>query len=159
MSDKFKKEIGTADVDRLQMRLWSNRPGKVDEFGMPIYTTQQSQKDETDINKVIRRYTRTGTIERVSKFEAKFGDATGGDFRDALELVTNAKESFYELPSNIRKRFDNDPGKLLAFMEDPLNRDEAITLGIIDETWTAATDGLGEHVPEGGNVVEKPPEE
>lgn len=36
------------------------------------------------------------------------------------------------LPAELRKRFRNDPGMLLAFLEDPQNRAEAESLGLVD---------------------------
>jgi len=36
------------------------------------------------------------------------------------------------LPAQLRVRFDHDPVKLLEFLENDQNRDEAIQLGLID---------------------------
>lgn len=36
------------------------------------------------------------------------------------------------LPPEIRTRFDNDPGKLIDFVADPDNRQEAQELGIVN---------------------------
>ena len=36
------------------------------------------------------------------------------------------------LPAKIRARFDHDPNALLQFLNDPINRDEAIEIGLID---------------------------
>lgn len=137
-----------------EMRLFCIRPGKVDKDGNPLYFTEQSHKDQCDINNIIRKYDKTGVITHVSKFEGQFGDMTGLDFKDCQDKVIGAKRMFDELPSPIRKRFNNSPYDLLLFMEDPGNREEAISLGIINPDWTPETDGLGEHVPEGGNKVE-----
>lgn len=147
-------EDGESKTDQ-EMRLHCQRPGKSDTDGKPIYYTEQNHKDECDVNKIIRKYDKTGLITHISKIEAKFGDMTGGDFKEAHDLVINAKRMFDELPSNIRNRFKNNPEELLTFMEDPENRDEAIELGLIDKAWTPETDGLGEHVPEGGNVTKE----
>ena len=131
---------------KVNMRQWCQRPGEVDEKGNPLYVTQQDHKNRCDINRVIRRYTRTGTIQHVSTFEKQFGDVTGIDFKSAMDLTVAAQQTFDELPAYVRKEFQNDPGKLLEFMEKPENRERAIELGLIDQTWTPETDGLGEHI-------------
>jgi hypothetical protein len=38
------------------------------------------------------------------------------------------------LPANIRSRFDNDPAKLIDFMENPANREEAESLGLVNKS-------------------------
>ena len=127
------------------------RPGKRDENG-PIYFTEQSHKNQCDINKIIDKYDKTGIIKHVSSFEGKFGDLTGVDFKMMQDKVANARSMFQELPSNIRKEFDNDPGRLLEFMENPDNRKKAEELGIVDKAWTEESDGIGEHVKDGKHV-------
>ncbi len=134
------------------MREFCQRPGRVDDKGNTVYFTEQAHKDACDVNKIVRKYDKTGLISHVSKIEAQFGDVTGVDFKDAMDLITNANFMFDQLPADIRKRFNNDPRYLLTFMEDENNRDEAIALGIIDARWTPETDGLGEHIAEGDNV-------
>lgn len=147
MSLKFREKFGVeTEVSRAEMRAWSLRPGRKDEHGAIQYTTQQQHKDECDINNIIRKYDKTGLIKHVARFEAKFGDFTGLDFRQMQQTVIDAKNQFAQLPMEIRKRFDNNPEKLIEFMEHPENRDEAIKLGLIDANWTPETDGLGEHV-------------
>ena len=149
MSDAYKEKL---DKDgTVNMRSWCQRPGKKDENGYPIYMTQQHQKEQCDINLIIKRATAGEVITHVNTFEEQFGDATGADFKDAMDFVTNAQNAFNELPSKIRARFDNNAEKLLQFMEDPGNREEAISLGLIDKDRSIDTDGLGEHVD--GKVV------
>lgn len=93
---------------------------------------EQSHKAACDINKIVRRFQKTGAIEHQTKHEARYDDMTGTDFHTAMNLVTNAQTMFNELPANVRKRMDNDPGKFLDFVQDPANKAEAIELGIMD---------------------------
>lgn len=120
-----------------------------DDDGNIIYATEQSHKDACDVNKIIEKYDRTGILTHVTKFEGKFGDLTKIDFKEMSDKVAGAHSMFMNLPANIRNRFENDPGELLGFMEDPNNREEAIELGLVHPSWTEETDGLGEHVKEG----------
>lgn len=136
------------------MRDYCKRPGKVDENGNIIYMTEQHHKKECDINNIIKKYDRTGLISHVSKMEAKYGNMTGLDFKNAHDMVINAKEEFNKLPSEIRKRFRNSPEEFLRFFEDENNRQEGIELGLINPNWTEETDGFGEHVKEGENKME-----
>lgn len=138
----FEGERTTTD----EMRKFCQRPGKRDEEGNLVYYTEQAHKDTCDVNKIIKKYDKTGLINHVSRMEAKYGDMTGLDYKEALDKVKGAEKMFLELPSAIRKRFEQSPQKFLAFMADGKNRDEAIALGIIDPRWTPETDGLGEHI-------------
>ncbi len=140
----------------INMRTWCQRPGAKDNDGNIVYLTEQSHKNQCDVNRIIEKYDKSGIITHVSKFEGKFGDTTGADFQSMQQTVANARNMFNELPADIRSRFENDPTNLLTFMEDESNRDEAIKLGLINPQWTPETDGLGEHVKEGENEPIKP---
>lgn len=130
------------------MRVHCQRPGKRDYEGKIIYFTEQAHKNICDMNQIIKKYDKTGLISHVSKIEAKYGDLTGMDFKNMQDKVAGAKSMFNDLPSEIRKRFQNSPQKLIEFMDDASNRDEAIKLGLINPMWTEETDGLGigEHI-------------
>lgn len=92
--------------------------------------TKQSFKDDCDVNKIIKRYKATGVVTHLNAMEARYGDLTGIDFDRAMEIVTNARGLFDELPSGIRKRFNNDPGLFLDFMDNPENAEEMVKLGL-----------------------------
>lgn len=146
MSLEYRRKFGDQKISKEEMREWCKRPGRVDDKGKPLYTTEQAHKDRCDVNKIIKRYDKDGLIRHVTRFEAKFGDLSGEDFKTMTDKVINAKNSFDKLPSEIRNRFNNDPGSLLEFMDNPENRNEAIKLGLIRKTWSEELDGLGEHV-------------
>lgn len=93
--------------------------------------TKQSFKDEADINVIMRRYEKTGVMPFLDEREPRFMDCTGFDYQEAQLLVTGARSMFEELPAALRARFDNDPARLLEFLNDERNREEAITLGLV----------------------------
>lgn len=93
--------------------------------------TKQSFKDETDINHIIRRFTRTGVLDFTNKNEARYGDTTGVEYQQAVNMVAAAKSLFNELPAELRARFENEPAKFLDFVQDERNRDEARELGLL----------------------------
>lgn len=162
MSNDWYLEMQKPKKEQMTMRKFCQRPGRKDKMGNNIYMTEQAHKDTCDINKIIERFDRDGIISHVSKFEGKFGDLSGADFKEMMDQVTNAQSLFDELPVNIRNRFENSPEKLLTFMDEPGNRQEAIELGMIRESWSEAVDGLGEHVirnDEGEVTAESPAKE
>lgn len=128
------------------MREWCQRPGARLPDGKMEYYTEQDHKDTCDINKIIRKYDKTGLITHISSMEAKFGDLTGMEFKAMQDKVAGAKSMFEALPGKIKQRFDYMPEKLLEFMDDPKNRPEAIELGLINKDWAEEVDGIGEHV-------------
>ena len=144
MSNDYK--LAKEKDNKLTMREWCKRPGKRDENGKIMYFTQQSHKKECDVNYIIEKYDKHGVINHVQKIEAKFGDATGLDFRKAQDLYLNAQNMFEQLPANIKKRFNQNAGEFLEFMEDEGNRAEAIELGLIRGDTKEEYDGLGEKV-------------
>lgn len=148
MSKEYREKTGKElePSSSSEMRAHCQRPGKKNHDGSICYFTEQQYKDTCDVNKIIQKYDKHGLITHVSTIEAKYGDMTGADYKTAMDLVVNMRTMFNELPSEIRKRFDNSPEKYLTFMENPENRKEAIELGLINPNWTDATDGLGEHI-------------
>lgn len=90
----------------------------------------QSQKDEADINMIVRNFGVTGTVN-VPAVLPSYGDYDGiDDYRSALEAVKAAQESFGALPSAIRERFHHDPGAFLEFCENSKNLPELRSLGL-----------------------------
>lgn len=156
MSKVFREKHGIEgdSYTTVEMREFCKRPGKMDADGFPIYYVEQSQRDQCDINKIIRKYDKTGLITHVRNVEARYGDVTGLEFKTAMDRVIEMQQLFDQMPSHIRKRFSNDPALYLEFMENPENRDEAIKLGLILPETPADKDGLGEHVTEPETVTD-----
>lgn len=115
----------------------------------------QSAKDECDINIMLERMSR-GILPDISNLTPLFGDFTNSanDYHDALNTVIAAQEAFFELPANLRSRFDNDPEKLLAFLGDSSNRAEAMKLGLLSPTedLSTATPQRAQDASDGGAV-------
>lgn len=95
--------------------------------------TIQSEKDNCDINVIVSRFKRTGVMNNLSTKSPLYGDFSEvGDFHTAQNRIIAAQEAFDALPSDLRKRFANDPGNLISFLDDPQNRSEAIKLGLVN---------------------------
>lgn len=93
--------------------------------------TEKGHAGSTNINQIMARYRRTGLVPQ--KTNLAYGDFTGSDdYRDCLDRIIQAENAFNSLPSQIRKRFDNDPAKLISFLANEDNREEAQRLGLIE---------------------------
>lgn len=93
--------------------------------------TEQCHKADCDINTILKRYDKTGLITHVNNAVAEYGDFTlVNEYQESLNLVIKAQESFEELPSAVRKKFDYDPGQFLEFATNPENKEEMIKLGL-----------------------------
>lgn len=97
--------------------------------------TQQSAKDECDINLIVESAKRGADLSgRVNDKAPRFGDFTNlPSYKDCLNVVVKANEAFMSMDAFIRERFGNDPGQFLSFIDNPDNREEAIKLGLVQK--------------------------
>jgi len=87
-------------------------------------------KNDVDINNIMQKYRVTGFLESKAS-EANYGDFSNAtDFHDMKNRIIDAENDFAELPAYLRTRFNNDPGQLLSFLDDPDNLSEAQELGL-----------------------------
>jgi len=94
--------------------------------------TKQSFGPECNINNIMARYEKTGVIEHLSNRQPIFGDfADLPDYQTALDIVYTAEDQFMQLPSQVRKFFNNDPSFMLSYMEDPKNKATCQELGLL----------------------------
>jgi len=94
--------------------------------------TEQSHKNDVDINYIVKKHgidmiQQTALLKSA---EYQFDDVPGNDFQEAMLLVTKAQQTFDDLPSDIRKKFDNEPAKFLDFVQDPKNTDQMVEMGL-----------------------------
>ena len=93
--------------------------------------TKQSFKDECDINNIMKRYNATGAVTHLNNRMPEYGDFSDPvDFQNALNTVLEGQSMFAELPADLRDRFGNNPQKLLEFLAEADNFDEAVKLGL-----------------------------
>ena len=93
--------------------------------------TQQSHATAADVRNIIKQYDRTGLIANVNKGIAQYGDYSEiNEFSEAQQIVAKAKESFAELPSQIREQFSNNAGLFFEFATNPKNKEEMIRMGL-----------------------------
>ncbi|AXH75151.1 MAG: internal scaffolding protein [Microviridae sp.] len=114
----------------------TERFGRRDRFITPVVgesMTKQSFKDECDINVIMRRYEATGILPGMERaVGARYIDCRDIDYQEAMILVASAKSAFADLPARLRDRFGNDPAKLMSFLQDERNLEEARELGLVN---------------------------
>lgn len=94
---------------------------------------QQQYRDECDINTIMRRFSVTGELPTTGAIP-RYEDYTGvvNDYQTAMNALIEADKVFASLPSQVRRRFENDPQQFLEFCTDENNREEAIRLGLTE---------------------------
>ncbi len=85
--------------------------------------TKQSFKNETDINQILKRAQKSGTISHLNKHEAHYGDFAGFDFFDAQLQLAAGRTIFDDLPVELRREFNQSPGEFFEYVNDPANVD------------------------------------
>lgn len=93
--------------------------------------TQQHHKDQVDANLIVKKY--GGYHMMPDPKLGMYADLTKvSDYHTSLLEIQKAQAAFDALPSNLRTRFNNDPAQLLAFIQDPKNKAEGVTLGLFE---------------------------
>ena len=86
--------------------------------------THQSDLPQSDIHNIIKQFERTGVLNHDAKYHGTYGDfGSLPDFKEAQDLLANAKTMFNELPATIREDHQNDPALFLDWIQNPENRD------------------------------------
>jgi len=90
-----------------------------------VSKVQQHLMDSVDVNTIVRRFATTGDAP-MTRREGFYGDFSGvTDYESALDRVSEARKAFMTLPAEVRERFNNDPGELLARLHE-LEREEEV---------------------------------
>lgn len=96
--------------------------------------TDQSFKNQCDINVIMANYAKTGVFGHVNSSEPKYIDNSNiPSLEQAFEVVYAAEEAFYELPADIRKLMDNDPSQLENFISNKENAELLLKHGVLME--------------------------
>jgi len=92
--------------------------------------TEQSHKDECDINLILAQFMETGLMPNMKNNKPQYGDVSEIDFQDIQNQLANAKTLFEELPEHVKDQFDNEPFKFLQFAENPENNKALVKMGL-----------------------------
>ena len=122
---------GENDIMETRTRKWYERTAHP-KVVVGESMTQQHMKDECDINNIMAKYQKTGLITHVAKYEGNYDDFTVmPDFKTAMDTMMAAQDMFLTLPSDVREKFDNDPGTFVEFATDSCNYEEMVELGLV----------------------------
>jgi len=92
--------------------------------------TVQSQKEEADINTIVRNFGLTGHLPQGVRVPSYIDYEDVTDFQSALAAITAAEKAFMQFPHFVRARFDNDPARFVDFCSDARNLEEMRALGL-----------------------------
>lgn len=119
--------------------------------------TRQSEKAACDINRIMKRYEKTGVVPQNVRPLLYLDVSQMGDYRSALHNVELVEEVFMQQPPDLRSRFDNDPAAFLDWTSDPANRDELVELGLLPgEGVVEPVEGAVTPPPEGVDLDSPP---
>lgn len=95
----------------------------------PDGRTKQAFKDQTDINKILKKAQRLGSLSHLVKHGAHYGDYSDvPSLLEAHERIRAGQRVFEDLPSEVKREFNNDQFKFFAFVNDPANADRLRTV-------------------------------
>lgn len=113
-----------------------NKPPKVVQTFKEPSLTVQGERDNTDVHNILNRFVRTGDLgyfglgKPAQPFYGDFSETP--DFQQSMELNARASEYFDQLPSKIRKQFDNDFRKMINFIGNDANHEVALEMGLLE---------------------------
>lgn len=92
--------------------------------------TLQSQKDEADVNRIVRRIQQTGMTQQPTQLPTYQWFEDIFDFQTAQNALVQANKAFATVRSDIRARFENDPQKFVEFCSKKENLDALREMGL-----------------------------
>ena len=96
--------------------------------GKQDHRTKQSFKEDCDINNLLKRAQREGSLSHLAKYEGEYGDFANVDLHQAMNQITRGRQIFSELPSEMRREFNQDPVEFFKFVNNPDNVDKLTDL-------------------------------
>lgn len=94
--------------------------------------TEQAHKDDVNINNIIKRHG-MDLIQRTAQLQQGVyltDDDPTNDFQEAMNIVTKAQQDFEAMPSQIRKKFNNNPAEFLDYVQNSANVDSLVEMGL-----------------------------
>jgi len=124
--------------------------------------TKVEQHHRTEIKKMVQEVESRGLLRANTVFNGELDDYPSYDFQEAQFMMAKARSTFEQMPSQLRKKFENNPAKFMDFANNPQNAQEMVELGLAktldykDHTGasTGVTEEIGQDGTPSGNVVE-----
>jgi len=92
----------------------------------PDGRTKQCFKDECDIQKIMARADKAGTISHLQKYEGVYADYSDVNFQEMENQLAAGNEIFASLPAELRQEFKQSPQAFFRYVNDPANKDELL---------------------------------
>lgn len=113
--------------------------------------TVQSDREQADINSILRKYKSVGIIEHLNNVDAQFLDVSEfTDYSDMMRNLKIAETEFLTLPSKVREVFGHDVAKWLdsAHATSAENQELFEATGAVDPPPTIVPEIPAETPPE-----------
>lgn len=131
-----------------------------------VSRTKQSFKKRVNINNIMAKAKASGLINNPLDFRAGFSGTYGdvsnsSEYHDMCNRILGAEATFMSLPADIRTRFNNDPGALLDFVNNPENADECREIGLFPKLTPSEVSALQKKQKserDANGIVVPPPE-
>mgnify|MGYP000464367872 CR=1 FL=1 len=121
-------------------------------FTMPS-KTKQSEAKATDINTIVGQFQR-GDYSALPDSPGYDEDGVvitpSMDYHEAMNVIVNAEQHFQQLPSKVRKEFDNNPQKYLEYCENDNNIPAMIERGWMEPVKISSSNADSEAGAEAG---------
>jgi len=95
-----------------------------------IVRVEQSHKDEVNINNIVKRHGMDLIAKTAQLQQFTYDDNPNNDFQETMNAILQAEKSFSSIPSDIRKKFDNDPAQFLDFIHNNDNQQQLVDWGL-----------------------------
>lgn len=135
------REIKESDLNKLIVHEHKRSNGSLRvqlDFSNCVSLTEQHSAQETDVNYLVQKY----SVDELANYLALKPRAALPDLNDgydasvelnpqnARNAVYAAKQAFNELPEEVRNQFRH-PVEFFKFIDNPLNQEKMIRLGLI----------------------------
>lgn len=95
--------------------------------------TKQSEAPAADINNIVARFRKTGTLTHIASAMPQYGDYSNVDgYKEAVDQVMAAEAKFMELPPDIRAHVGNNVQNFIEFYEDEENLDYLVEKNLVE---------------------------
>lgn len=99
-----------------------------------VSVTEQHHANDCDIHNIVARYNTTGLWSDnlvSSNRKPMYGDFTNVDYLGLQNQIAQINSEFSLLPSDIRRKFNDDPQVMIDFIANPDNKSECISIGLL----------------------------
>lgn len=106
-------------------------------FSHKLYCTTKGRTDKDqaphlNVNNIVKRYNDATMLPLARAAFGQYRDVVDAPSYEAgLNIVANANEMFAQLPSDVRKRFGNNPAEFLRAYDDPEQKAYLQKLGVL----------------------------